>query len=73
MPKKCKSVPKKRKPYKLKFGGCDEDCFHCKYSDCMKPEYRLSLKTNYISYDGEILFFEDAPKINRRKKREVLA
>lgn len=22
-------------------GGCNEDCFHCKYPDCYKPDYTL--------------------------------
>ena len=22
-----------------KFQGCDDDCFNCKYKDCLKPDY----------------------------------
>lgn len=27
----------KRRRYK----GCDEDCFHCKYPDCLKPVSKI--------------------------------
>ncbi len=27
----------KRRKYK----GCDEDCFHCKYPDCLKPTHKI--------------------------------
>lgn len=38
----CKSCAKeaywrKGKPPKIKFNGCNEDCFNCPYPDCIKP------------------------------------
>lgn len=25
----------------IKKGGCNEDCFNCKYPDCYKPSYMM--------------------------------
>jgi hypothetical protein len=27
-----------KRKYHKKFTGCDEDCFNCKYNDCIKPD-----------------------------------
>ncbi|MEE0897509.1 MAG: hypothetical protein U0L88_07770 [Acutalibacteraceae bacterium] len=38
---------KKTKIFKKK-GGCNEDCFNCKYADCYKPTHLIKRgKQNY--------------------------
>ena len=29
----------KRKKKKVVWSGCQEDCFHCEYKDCLRPDY----------------------------------
>ena len=31
-----------KKPVTLKFSGCDEDCFHCRYKDCYRPVHKMT-------------------------------
>jgi hypothetical protein len=41
-----------RRNYKrktIKFNGCDEDCAHCPYPDCLKPAYQIKSDDNFIS------------------------
>jgi hypothetical protein len=26
-----------------KFNGCDDNCFECPYSDCLKPSYKMNV------------------------------
>lgn len=42
------SANKQGRIYKIQ-GGCNEDCFHCKYPDCFKPIKYIELKSPFDS------------------------
>lgn len=46
---------------KVKFNGCNEDCAHCPYPDCLKPAYQ-------IKSDGEIISKRE--KNNKRANKK---
>lgn len=57
-------VRKKRKPKEKKtvdyYSVCDEDCFNCKYKDCIKPDY-LCKSIPYEQWVGRDTFEYDIP------------
>lgn len=36
-----------------KNGGCDEDCFNCRYPDCVKPVQKIKTDNSYTIPTGK--------------------
>lgn len=39
--RKLREAKEKQEQEEEKFAGCDEDCFNCHYSDCLKPSQEM--------------------------------
>ena len=46
---------KKTKIFKKK-GGCNEDCFNCKYKDCYKPTHLMKKENKFINCERSKLW-----------------